>query len=585
SLVSEILARCPSVKVLGTSRQALGLPGEQVVRLASLPVPSAEEPFDSDTVARYDSVQLFDDRARMARPEFAITEHNAESVARLCRRLEGIPLAIELAAARVRAMPVDQVEARVADRFGFLKSQGRGRLPRQQTLRALIDWSYDLLADAERTLLRRLSVFSGGWTLRAAEQVCGTSGMIDEEEILDLLASLVDKSLIIFEEIEGRGRYRILDTVRQYAAARLAETEDLSPFRHRHADLYLQFLEERLAELHSRSRGEAIRLLREDLDNIVSALDWCERNEELSVRLIEVMHYAWPFFHASTSNRWRLGLLTRLLDLWADKLPEKCVTTGTYLRCLHLALAGEMDEAKEVLRRLWDSSEEPPYTLGRLNAMGYVHWLVGDVEGALRIFRHAEEEAGDNLELLGYSTQNQGSIALCQGRYLDARAYYERALEAHRRNGDTRAMIAVMSSLAKLAWLMDEREQALDWFVRYSRLERSWGYPAVQARQARDVARSIAECDPRHGAMLWGGARTMEEEEGPLADPTDGVGNEAFEAALRTRLGESDYADAVAEGARSLAWVRVRIHQALESLEHSRTQTPPADAPQTTGTA
>ena len=225
SLATDLLRSCPGVHILATSREPLRVAGEQVYRVPSLsvPKPGKVQEHTAGALSRYDSVRLFLERAKAAQPSFSISDANAPAVAQLCYRLDGIPLAIELAAARVRALPVEQLTARLDARFRLLVGGTRASLPRQQTLRALIDWSYDLLSEQEQLLLSRLSVFAGGWTLDAAENVCIGRG-VDEWEVLDLLTSLTDKSLVVYEDEEAEHagyRYRLLETIRQYAAERL----------------------------------------------------------------------------------------------------------------------------------------------------------------------------------------------------------------------------------------------------------------------------------------------------------------------------------------------------------------------------
>jgi predicted ATPase/class 3 adenylate cyclase len=226
-LADTLLRSCPDLQILATSREALGVPGERTYRLPSLGLPDPARLPPMDVLAQFESVRLFRERAQLHQPAFAVTAANAPALAQVCHRLDGIPLAIELAAARVRSLPVEQIAARLDDRFRLLTGGSRTALPRQQTLRALMDWSYGLLTDGEKTLLRRVSVFSGGWTLEAAETVCAGDG-VDDWEILDLLTRLVDKSLIVYEERDGEARYRLLETVRQYAQERLQESGERS---------------------------------------------------------------------------------------------------------------------------------------------------------------------------------------------------------------------------------------------------------------------------------------------------------------------------------------------------------------------
>ncbi len=215
AVVVRSLLRCaPGLKILATSREPLRAAGEASYQVAPLATPDADHAMPAAVLSRYDSVRLFTDRAVASQPGFRVTDQNAAAVAAICHRLDGIPLALELAAARVRSLPVETIAMRLVDRFRVLTVGNRTALPRQQTLRACIDWSYNLLAPHEKTVLRRLSVFAGGFMLEGAEAVAA-GREIDRAEVLDLLAQLVDKSLV---ELAAEGqRYRLLETVRQYA--------------------------------------------------------------------------------------------------------------------------------------------------------------------------------------------------------------------------------------------------------------------------------------------------------------------------------------------------------------------------------
>jgi len=223
ALCQRLLAACPELRIVATSQEPLRIPQESVWQVAPLAVPPLDAPRDAVELAGFEAVQLFADRAAAARPGFAITGRNAMAVAAICRALDGVPLAIELAAARVSVLSAEQIAARLGDRFTLLGPGDRTAPPRQRNLRATIDWSHDLLSAPEQTLLRRLSVFSG-WSLEMAEQVC-TDGLLPTEDVVGLLAGLVDKSLVVVEpEVLGQARYRMLDSIRAYAAQRLAES-------------------------------------------------------------------------------------------------------------------------------------------------------------------------------------------------------------------------------------------------------------------------------------------------------------------------------------------------------------------------
>ena len=257
---NALLRSCANVRILATSRQGLGIAGETLWLVPSLNVPNPANLPPVEILSQIEAVRLFADRTRAIVPAFRLTEQNARAVAEICSRLEGIPLAIELAAARAKALSVDQIAARLGDGFKLLTVGHRAALPRHQTLRAVIDWSYDLLSERERALLRRLSLFTGGFTLEAAESVCSDSSadpgesvpdanqsgpavQIATDEVLDLLTSLVDKSLVLAESTGAGTRYRLLEPVRQYCRDKLEEAGEQEITERRRIRYYVEFAE------------------------------------------------------------------------------------------------------------------------------------------------------------------------------------------------------------------------------------------------------------------------------------------------------------------------------------------------------
>jgi non-specific serine/threonine protein kinase len=280
--LSEALLRaCPHLQILASSREALGITGETSWRVPSLTLPQASPRATLEQVAQGEAVQLFVERARAAQPHVALTEQNAATVAQVCRRLDGIPLALELAAARVKGLSLEDLAARLDQRFRLLTGGSRTALPRQQTLRATVDWSYWLLHPAERLLFDRLSVFAGGFSLQAAEAVCA-GGEIVPEAVLDLLLRLVDKSLVQVEDgPDGGAWYRLLETLRQYGQERLAAGQDGTALRERHVAHYLRLAERAWAEMRG-SGWTWLGRLEWDLDNLRAALAWCLDEAETS---------------------------------------------------------------------------------------------------------------------------------------------------------------------------------------------------------------------------------------------------------------------------------------------------------------
>jgi predicted ATPase/DNA-binding CsgD family transcriptional regulator len=276
----HLLAHSPGLCLLATSREPLRVAAETVWQVPPLSVIPAGEPLDPMAVCRYEAIRLFADRAAASLPGFTVNSSNAATVAALCRALDGMPLAIELAAARVRALSVEQITARLADRFGLLTIGDRTAPPRQRTLRAAIDWSHELLTGTEQVLLRRLSVFAG-WSLEMAEKVCADDE-IPAREVVDLIAALVDKSLIVVEsEVLGEARYRMLDTIREYAAERLADAGETATFRQRLRDYTVALVERNhmigMAQIPApwAARVDVFRRYDVDTDNARQVLSWC----------------------------------------------------------------------------------------------------------------------------------------------------------------------------------------------------------------------------------------------------------------------------------------------------------------------
>ncbi len=272
-LVEAMLRSASNVRVLATSREGLGVAGEVAYAVPSLsiPPPDASHP---DELLRYDSVALFAQRAAVVRPGFWVTADNAATVAEICRRLDGIPLALELAAARSGTLSAPEIAERLDDRFRLLTGGSRTALPRQQTLAAAVSWSYDLLSDGERVLFDRLSVFSGGFTMAAAEGVCSDDAL-DTQAILDLVSGLVDKSMVLAERAEhGPTRYRMLETLRQYARERLVESSTSDQYRRRHAMFFAAWAQEGNPKHGGSDNDDWLQAVGVELDNVRAALAW-----------------------------------------------------------------------------------------------------------------------------------------------------------------------------------------------------------------------------------------------------------------------------------------------------------------------
>src|ERR671916_378267 len=279
-LAEALLHSCPNLRVLATSREALGITGEVAWPVPSLSLPDLRRLPEVESLARYEAARLFLERTAAVNPTFALTEQNAVAVDQICYRLDGIPLAIELAAARAKVLSVEQIAERLDDSFGLLSAGGRTAMPRHRTLHATMDWSHELLSLEERALFRRLSVFAGGFTLEAAESVCAGAGL-ERDEVLDLLSHLVDKSLVIMREESGEARYRLLETVRQYAREKLSESGEAEQASERHAGYYLALAEEAEPELKGAGQVAWLEQLEREHDNLRAAMRWLLGRGEL----------------------------------------------------------------------------------------------------------------------------------------------------------------------------------------------------------------------------------------------------------------------------------------------------------------
>src|SRR5919107_2985803 len=272
-LAEAWLRTCPGLCVLATSREALGITGEIARPVPSLSLPDLRRLPDIDSLPRYESARLFVERAASVKANFKLTEQNAPAVAQVCYRLDGIPLAIELAAARTKVLSVEEIADRLSESFGLLSAGSRKAMPRHRTLHATMDWSHELLGRKERALFRRLSVFAGDFALEAAESVC-VGEDLERDEMLELLSHLVDKSLVVVREQDGETRYRLLQTVHQYGREKLSESGEAGQVQEWHARYYLRLAEEAEPELKGEQQVAWLERLEQERDNLRATMRW-----------------------------------------------------------------------------------------------------------------------------------------------------------------------------------------------------------------------------------------------------------------------------------------------------------------------
>ena len=316
ALAEALLRACPHLEILASSREALGIGGEVTYRVPSLRLPDPDHLPTPHSLNQYEAVRLFIERACAVLPDFKVTNQNAPAVAQICHRLDGIPLAIELAAAKVRALSVEQIAKRLDDRFRLLTGGSRAAMERHQTLRAALDWSHNLLSPAEQVLLRSVSVFSNGWTLEAAEAICARDGL-EAGEVFGLLEQLVNKSLVSTETRKAEIRYGALETVRQYAGEKLTEAGESQLLRDRHLAYFLELAETAAPHLLRSEQIEWLERLEADHDNLRLALEWSLGRErpEAALRLCTALGVFWDM-----GNCWREGArwLKRALEKPSD---------------------------------------------------------------------------------------------------------------------------------------------------------------------------------------------------------------------------------------------------------------------------
>jgi non-specific serine/threonine protein kinase len=454
-LADALLRAGPDIQVLATSHEGLGITGEAVYHIPLLSLPGAGEILTLEELSGREAIRLFVDRAAAVGTGFELTEENAAAVTQICRRLDGIPLALELAAARVRVLPVEQIARRLDKRFHLLKSGSKTSLPRHQTLRALIDWSYDLLEEPEQALVRRLSVFAGGWTLDAAEAVCA-GDEIDEWEVLDLISHVADRSLVEVDTERGMGtdkvRYRMLETVREYSRDRLYESGEEVDARRRHRDYFVALAEEAEPNLAGADQTRWLLRLAAEHDNLLIALG-ADKDEsfeaELALRLAGALGRYWAI-----RGHWGVGR-----RVCAELLARRETGEPTASRAKVLHWSGNLahrqgdfaearsrhEEALSIRRALGDRAG----VARSLNSLGALAHDQSDhrqsrsfLEESLAIRR---ELGGQNA--IAVSLNNLGVASENEGDYASACALHEESLAIRRGLKDTWGIAGSLSNL------------------------------------------------------------------------------------------------------------------------------------------
>ena len=523
-LASQLLQSGPQLKILTSSRQPLHVAGETTYHVPSLSVPEPLTTVTIQALAQYEAVRLFVDRARAAQPSFQITDANSRAVVDICYRLDGIPLALELAAARVRALSVDEIAARLKDRFRLLTSGDRTALPRQQTLRASIDWSYDLLTDDERALLRRLSVFAGGWTLEAAEAV-GANGNVNKEDVLDLLTNLVEKSLVI-TDFDG-GRYRLLETVREYAQERLDESGERDQTCARHLDFYAALAETAMPELVGPKQAAWLRRLDLERENLIAAHAWCDHAKDGAEIGLRLAHSAKQYW----SKRGLLGLRHRLT---VEALARAGAQERSLARCRGLFSAGQvccfmgrfadatkyLEECLAIARELDDKGR----IAAALQVLGIAALGEGDLVTARRDFEEGVSLAqahGDKRELAA-ALNNLAQLDRAEGSLEAAAPRYENVLALAHELGDRELIAIALLNLAMVAVDRHSADRARTMLLEVVQIAEETGAQRL-GQSTLDVCAGLASLNMEYefAARFYGAADAQTAQTQLQRDPAD----------------------------------------------------------------
>jgi predicted ATPase/transcriptional regulator with XRE-family HTH domain len=547
-LASSLLSACSRLKILITSREALGIPGEWLYSVPALELPKEYSIVDVETISEFPALVLFAERARAARSDFALNTKNIRAVASICSQLDGLPLAIELIAARVKTLSIEQIAARLDGRFALLTSGSRTASSRQQTLRATLDWSYELLTETERELFRQLSVFVGGFTLDALKSVA----LLDSNQsILETLSRLVDKSLLLVEQ-QGQPRCRFLEPIRQYAKDKLNETGESNLIQDRHLNYYLRVAEEAEPHLFGVGQQDWMNRLELDHDNLRVALAWSLERNQIEAGLKMAGALAW-FWHSkgnlSEGSRWLEKMLTpdhgvrgteRAKALRASSMIARDM--GDYIRSKAFA-----DSSITLYREIGDNRGAGL----ALVELGAALHFEGNQEEAIELLQeslHLLQSTGEMWET-AYAQVLLGDAWFRLGDIERAATQWEASLRLTRELGDYSLMAWSLGGLADIARLHREYNHAIEMFKESLSIYRDLGNklePPLTLEALALVA--VALGDAKRAAHLWGAASAWREAINELLPPSYQRDYAASMTQARTQLGEKVYASAWSEG-------------------------------------
>lgn len=545
-LAETLLARCAGPKFVVTSREGLGLAGEQIFPVRPLSLPATD---DLAAMNASEAVRLFVDRARLAIPDLVLDERNAAAIGDICRRLDGIALALELAAARASMLSFDEIRARLDDRFRLLTGGSRS-LPRQQTLRATMQWSHDLLSPAEKKLFRQLAVFAGGWTLAAAARIVDAA---DEYEALELLTRLHDKSLVQVErDAAAQPRYRMLETVRQYAQERLNESGESDAVRTRHLHYFVALAEQAAKELAGPDEGAWMARLRLEQENLLAAHAWAEHapDAEAALRLVDALR-VYLLNSDQTVCGYRLARSALALD--GAGLKARCaalLAVGRFAFAL-----GRYTEAAEDVKQalaLAQSCGDDDLALRALLQSACATNTAGDLPRARKRYEEVCDIArakGHNRELSA-ALNGLGEVHRAAGDLARAVACYEESVALDRMAQSGCGIATGLGNLARALVLLDQLERARVAALECMQIGEAAGQRSTCACSLDPIA-GLAESlgDSERAARYYGAANALRRESGTLREPVDQEFIDALIMRTQAALGAAAFAAAEADGA------------------------------------
>jgi predicted ATPase/serine/threonine protein kinase len=577
ALASVLLRACPELRMLATSREALSVEGETVHAVPTLSCP-AEGERGLAALAASESVRLYVERARLVAPDFALSEATAPVVGEICRRLDGIPLALELAAARARVLAVEQILDKLGDRFRLLTGGSRTALPRQQTLRATIQWSYDMLAEREQEFFRRLAVFAGGWSLEGAVAVVEADA--DEFEVLDLLTLLADKSLAVVDRGSADAvRYRFLESVRQFALDRLRETDEEPALRERHLAHFLKLAEAAESQLLGPQQGQWFARLDADGENLLAALTASRdlpQGPSRGLRLAGAVARFW-----SARGRYVIGLraLVNALEVEAKARAAVGDTTPDPARGKALVRAGglalylgDLDAAGPPIEEslaIYEALQDKKGVARSYSALATLAAYRGDFAESRGLGLRSLELYRENGDKRGIAVtlHNLGYLALLQADWLQASPAYEEALALLREVGDREHLALTLADLAIASQGLGRAERAHAELAEALALVAELSAPREGA-YALEAAALLAEAwgELPRAARFSGAAQALRETIGSPLVPLEKGDRDALRQRLERALGGPAYAEAH-EGGRGLGFVAA-IAEARYWLDH-----------------